>query len=174
LFKSHEGVAGLVTFSSKGATGTKALNVKLLVPKLFKKINIETISADFKILGVGVEELNINNISGDFDMNNLNSQHVKLNTVSGDIDFRDLSFTSVKVDTVSGDIKFQYSNPMDLKAEITSVSGDLSGDDFYKKFINGNTLQVIQRVETQTPPEITINSISGDVEFIRRRTKTSF
>lgn len=165
--------------SDNSITIKDAFSVRIEIPKQYKKLTVTTVSAgtnvagltlnsldihnvsgDYKFKQVHVDAMNLDNVSGDMKLDQIQAGTVKLNTVSGDLEFAELKSSDVKIDTISGDIQLAYTQPSDLDVQMESVSGDMEGDSYFKKYIAENTLKL-----GQPKNKITINSVSGDIEF---------
>lgn len=163
----------------KGITITDVFSVKIEIPSQFKKLTLTTVSADTDLNGLTLSGLDLHNVSGDYKLNQVSAaalkidnvsgdmkldqvkaDDVKLNTVSGDIEFAELKSNNVKIDTISGDVEFKYAQPADIEVQMDSVSGDIEGDAYFKKYISESTLKL-----GQPKQKFTINSVSGDIEF---------
>jgi Putative adhesin len=163
LFDDKKGSSRFLKVDDHSIIISNALTLKIAIPQNFKSFNIDTVSADYKIAGLNLDKLNINNVSGDFRLDYVTVASSLINTVSGDLEFDELQFETVKLDTVSGDAVFKFSAPTDLGADITSISGDIDGDEFFKKHIALNSLKL-----GEPKKKISINSISGDIEFVKK------
>lgn len=165
--------------NDNGITITEAFSVKIEIPKQYKKLTLTTVSADsdltnltlegldlhnvsgdYKLKQVSVGAMKIDNVSGDMKLDQVKADEVKLNTISGDVEFAELKSNNVKIDTISGDVEFKYAQPADIEVQMDSVSGDIEGDSYFKKYISESSLKL-----GQPKQKVTINSVSGDIEF---------
>jgi DUF4097 and DUF4098 domain-containing protein YvlB len=163
LFNDKNSTNNFIKVNDQSITISNALRLKISIPHNYKVFKIETISADYVIKNISLDQLHINNVSGDFKLDQVKALTAKINTVSGDLEFNGLQFENVKLDTVSGDAVFRFKSPADLAAEITSVSGDLEGDSYFEKHISEGKLKL-----GEPKHKISINSVSGDVEFLKQ------
>jgi DUF4097 and DUF4098 domain-containing protein YvlB len=179
LYENENSSQEWMSVNGKGITITEAFSVKIEVPKQYKNLILTTVSADTGLSDITLKSLDLHNVSGDFDIkkvsvismkidnvsgdmkvDQLKADDFNLNTVSGDMEFAELKSSRVKIDTVSGDIQFKYAEPSDLEVLMDSVSGEIEGDAYFEKYITENTLKL-----GQPKQKVTINSVSGDVEF---------
>lgn len=103
------------------------------------ELQINTVSGDINVSGVGNDELECNTVSGDIRLNNI-ACDVELNTVSGDMSVTNIG-GDVDTNTVSGDV------------EINKVKGDFEGNSVSGDF-------VIRELKGKK----SISTLSGDVE----------
>lgn len=160
IFNDKSSSSNFIQFNKHSLIISDSLKVIVSVPQQYKKISIDTISADYKISQLKLDDFKLNTISGDVQIKDVKISQLKLDSVSGDIKLKDLTFSNAKINTVSGDVKFEFAHPADFSAQMKSVSGDLSGDSFFKKYISGNSLTL-----GSSDKKIKIDTISGDAHF---------
>ncbi|AWV08184.1 DUF4097 family beta strand repeat-containing protein [Marilutibacter maris] len=121
---------------------TEPTELVLMVP-LRADLDIDSVSARIKVVGVAPSELSINTVSGDVDVAGapdeievdavsgdlklvVNSRNVDAETVSGEIDLQGRLTDEVSVETVSGDAHVRVLESSLRRYSGASVSGDLS------------------------------------------------
>lgn len=162
-FKDEESSNGLIQFNGQSISVSNSFKIKIEIPRHYKSLVIDSVSADLKLKKIKVDDLIVHSVSGDMTLDLVSASTAKVSGVSSDMEFRDFQFETLKLDTVSGDAEFKISQPADLSAQMTSISGDLEGDGYFKKYIAENDLKL-----GEPKHKITINSVSGDVEFSKQ------
>lgn len=179
LYNDENPSQTLMEINGNGITITEAFNLTIEIPQQYKKLTLTTVSADADMNGLALNSLDIHNVSGDYNLKQISvgvlkmdnvsgdvkldhvkADDLKWNTVSGDAEFAELKSNNIKIDTISGDVEFKYAQPADIQVQMDSVNGDIEGDSYFKKYISESTLKL-----GQPKQKITINSVSGDIEF---------
>ncbi len=140
-----------VRITKNSFTIQDALALEISIPQTIKKIHINTVSADWKIKGLDIDNFNLNNVSGDIKINDSRSNEIKVNTVSGDLEVKNLDFNSFNGDSVSGDFEFKKMSSSPLSVAFKTISGEMKGFD--------------QLNVENSPRKLNIKTVSGDLEM---------
>jgi hypothetical protein len=150
------------------------------------KIHHTSVNSDIHFINVRADYVELHTTNGDVDIDSSAFQKTKWHTVNGDIFVHhatlnslhsvsvsgDVRFTDVRIatdlrfDTVSGDIELIKTECID--AELSSVSGDLSGKDFYPKRVSLKSVSgdIVIKNSKQTDIEVVRrSSVSGNIQI---------
>ena len=141
----------------------------------FKKIDIESTSAEIKINEIGADTIEIDTVSGNAWLEKIKTESLKCETVSGDIKatgevgrlesdsvsgeisvMTSAKLKKVETESVSGDITLEIPEDNGFTLEIDTASGDLECD-------LPLTVRSDKKAYLDGGAEFDINSVSGDI-----------
>ncbi|MCK7488147.1 MAG: DUF4097 family beta strand repeat-containing protein [Bacillus subtilis] len=132
-------------------------------------VELHTTNGDIKIESSSFQKTKWNTVNGDILIENASLQSLHSVSVSGDVRFSDVRVAAdLRFDTVSGDIELVKTECVD--AELSSVSGDLSGRDFYPKRVSLKSVSGDIVIKNTMPTDIDVlrqSSVSGDIRIGR-------
>lgn len=160
IFENNEALNGFFKFDGGNLTFIKGLDMVIEIPQQYKKLIIETTSGDYKVRDLVLENMQIHSISGNIEIDQLTTNQLSMTGVSSDFQLHNPAFKNISVETVSGDVEISLPESSEFLAEINSISGELEGNHFFRKYIQGDTLKI-----GNSDKKISIKTVSGDVEF---------
>lgn len=127
------------------------------------KIDLEAVSADIDVQGLGGDHLGIETVSGDVDIA-VSSAHIDLESVSGDIEIR-AEGSRLELQTVSGDVR---ASGIVESAEIESVSGDLRLNASDLKDLHASTVSGDVTIDTNlvSGARVGLDTHSGEIDLM--------
>ena len=133
------------------------------LPANIKKIKIDTISGEIKIVDLKLDEVKIESVSGDVKLQG-DIKELKSSTVSGDLKFQsEISDPNVKLSTVSGNIKITFYKEPDFKLNFDTRSGNIRFDkNFSKPELDGSVKDL---KFGKGSGQFEISTVSGDLEI---------
>ena len=120
-----------------------------------RELEIENVSADFSLSGLGVQKLEMNTVSGSLKALDLETDSLEFESVSGDLTAQLGNRPAVlELETVSGSAELKLPTGIDLSAELDSVSGDFRSE---LPCISGSNAAAWK---------ISMESVSGDLTIL--------
>lgn len=152
---------------------------EIKLPPSILKVQIKSVSGDFKTEGIKLESLDAITVSGDIELKRATVTELHAQTVSGDVDVEG-QVNQLKGKSVSGDLEFK-SELASPQVEFSTTSGDMEVE--FKKIepninvsfetTSGSMKSINQRLQGnvkehllgQGAGQVKFKSVSGDVEI---------
>jgi len=139
----------------------EATRLKLQIPR-GASVEVDTVSADVRVEGLGGARAQVETVSGDVDIA-ADPERVGVKTVSGDIELKSTS-QRTELETVSGDIDVVE---VGEELSVTTVSGELLISSKPLSVAHFESISGDMEINTSLKPRarLSISSLSGDVEL---------
>ena len=117
--------------TASNKTNNNSKKLEITIPSSVDYINLDLVSAVYKVDALDVKELSFDVVSGVGTVNINTAEEVKLNSVSGGLDFKLKDSTGLKtidIDMVSGNVQLYFDGVRGYDLKFDTVSGSVSKD----------------------------------------------
>ena len=161
ILKKKKTTIKFFNFSKKNAYFLVLIPENLEIGNFYYK----TVSGDAKLNGIISKDYKIKTTSGDLQITNQKSDDIKISTVSGDLEIATMEAASFEISLVSGDLEIKKAK-VDGTMYFNSVSGDIDLEDIECSEATLKTVSGDMKGKEFYPNQISLKSVSGDIEII--------